>query len=279
MGTYIWNGESLSARTGASVDIEDRGFNFGDGIYEVFRIYGGKLFEAEAHWARLIRSVAEIRIELPYSAERLSGGIAELVKADGVTDGIVYLQVTRGAAPRSHAFPAPAPRPTITAFTNPLDRPVKAIREGVAVVTHPDIRWLRCDIKSLNLLPNVLAKQAASEAGAWEAILHRDRIVTEGSSSNVAIVRDGVILTHPANHLILHGITRAVAIRLANGLGIPLREAAFTLEELYAADEAFLLSTTAEIMPIIAVDGRPIGSGSPGAISRALQAEFERLIL
>jgi D-alanine transaminase len=278
MGMYVWTGDELMRRDQAAVDVEDRGYNFGDGVYEVFRVYGGKLFEAEMHWERLMKSAREIRIGLPYTKEELESGVMSLIEADQLTDGIVYLQVTRGVAPRSHAFPHSGVRPAVTAFTKSLSRPEAAQRDGVSVITQPDIRWLRCDIKSLNLLPNVLAKQAASEAGAWEAVLHRDGVVTEGSSSNVAIVRDGTLWTHPANHLILHGVTRAVTLRLARKLGIPVREQAFALDELYAADEAMLLGTTVEIMPIVSVDGRTVKTGERGPVTHLLQTEFEKLI-
>ena len=277
MGAFVWNGERLVPRAEASVDVEDRGHTFGDGIYEVFRIYGGKVFEPELHWARFERSAKELRIELPYSRDTFERGVEELLRADGLEDGIVYLQLTRGTAPRAHPFPAEA-QPTVTAFTKPLQRPKVAHQAGTAVITRPDIRWLRCDIKSLNLLPNVLAKQEASEAGASEAVLHRDAIVTEVSSTNIAIVKDGVVRTHPANHLILHGVTRAVTLRLAAELDVPVREETFTLEELREADEAFLLSTTIEIMPIVRIDGEPLGGGVPGLVTRKLQAAFEKLL-
>jgi len=278
MGKFVWNGEALVARAEATVDVEDRGHTFGDGIYEVFRVYGGKAFEAELHWERFVRSAKEIRIELPYTIEELNRGVEALVQADDLTEGIVYLQLTRGAAPRAHPFPGPDVKPAITAFTKALPRPTAALEDGAAIVTRPDIRWLRCDIKSLNLLPNVLAKQEASEAGASEAVLHRDGVVTEGSSSNIAIVKDGVVRTHPANHLILHGVTRAVMLRLAGELGIPVEQRAFTLEELRDADEAFLLGTTVEIMPVVRADGAAIGDGRPGLIARKLQQAFERLL-
>jgi D-alanine transaminase len=276
MGKYIWNGEELLERSRAFVDVEDRGFNFGDGIYEVFRVYNGKLFEPKLHWDRLVRSAAGIRITLPYTVEEFTAGIARLMEADQLKEGIVYLQVTRGAAPRAHGFPQPEVRPTVIALTKEVMRPETAMHDGIAVITHPDIRWLRCDIKSLNLLPNVLAKQAASDAEAAEAILHRDGVVTEGNSSNIAIVKDGLLLTHPADNLILHGVTRAVTLRLAAAIGIPLREEAFRVEQLYDADEAILLGTTIEVMPIISVDGKAIGDGAPGPVTRRLQEEFER---
>jgi len=278
MGKYVWNGNMLIERTKAVVDIEDRGHIFGDGIYEVFRVYGGRLFEPELHWARFVRSAQAIRLELLWEPAELEEGVRELIRADGLEEGIVYLQLTRGAAPRSHTFPGPGTPPALTAFTKPMPRPLAALEAGVAVVSRPDIRWLRCDIKSLNLLPNVLARQEAAERGAAEAVLHRDGVVTECSASNIAIVVNGVIRTHPANNLILHGVTRAVALRLAAELGIPFEERAFTLEELYAADEAFLLGTTVEITPVVGVDGRTIGGGRPGPVTRRLQESFERLV-
>ncbi|WP_309123303.1 D-amino-acid transaminase [Paenibacillus sp.] len=277
MGKYVWNGERLMNRSEASVDVEDRGHTFGDGIYEVFRVYSGKMFEPELHWARFERSARELRIELPLSIPELERGVEQLIEADGLAEGIVYLQLTRGAAPRAHPFPAEA-RPALTAFSKPLARPLSALESGTSVITRPDIRWLRCDIKSLNLLPNVLAKQEASEAGASEAVLHRDGIVTEGSSSNIAIAKDGVVRTHPANNLILHGVTRAVALRLASELDLRVSEEAFTLDELYAADEAFLLGTTVEVMPIVRIDDRSVANGVPGPIARKLQAAFAKRI-
>lgn len=279
MGNYVWNGERLAERNAAVVDVEDRGFTFGDGVYEVFRVYRGSVFEAEAHWSRFLRSTNELYIRLPYTIDQLNAGIEALIRADRLDTGIVYLQITRGAAPRGHAFPAEGTKPTLTAFTKPMERPVQELQRGTSVITVPDIRWLRCDIKSINLLPNVLAKQQASEAGASEAVLHRDGVVTEGSSSNIAIVKNGVIKTHPANNLILHGITRLVALRLASELGLAVAEEAFTVEALRGADEAFLLSTTAEVMPVVEADGAGIGNGRPGPVTRTLQEAFEKLLL
>jgi D-alanine transaminase len=278
MAKHVWDGERLLERDQASVDIEDRGFTFGDGVYEVFRVYSGQIFEAKEHWQRLARSAKELRIDLPYTAEFLHNGVMELMKADGLNDGMVYLQLTRGAAPRAHAFPPAGTKPTLTVFTKILERPTAALQDGIAAITHPDIRWLRCDIKSLNLLPNVLAKQAASEVEAAEAVLHRDGVVTEGSSSNVAIIKDGVLLTHPANHLILPGITRTVVLRLAGDLGLPVKEEPFTTAALLGADEAFVLSTNVEIMPVVRIDGTPIGDGRPGPVTRRLQQAYTALL-
>jgi D-alanine transaminase len=278
MGDYVWNGEQLLTRQAIRLDIEDRGYNFGDGVYEVFRVYNGKVFEEDLHWERLYKSAEAIHIKLPFTHEHLSHGLSELLQADSFSEGMVYLQVTRGVAPRSHAFPSADTKPVLIAYTRPLNRPVKEQQVGIKVITQPDIRWLRCDIKSLNLLPNLLAKQEAVEAGAEEALLHRDNMVTEGSASNVAIVKDGVIHTHPANHLILQGITREVMKRMANDLAIPLKEEAFALSALYAADEAFIMSTTLEIMPVIKVDNQSISSGFPGPVTKQLIKHFDEWI-
>ncbi len=278
MGDYIWNGEKRVHRREALIDPEDRGYTFGDGVYEVFRIYHGTCFEAEAHWERLARSLSELRINLGKPVSDLSRGIETFLREEDINDGMLYLQVTRGAAPRAHPFPSADTPPVITAFTKPLTRPSDALEHGASAVIQPDIRWLRCDIKSLNLLPNVLAKQAASEAGAQEAILHRDGTVTEGSASNAAIVSGGVLWTHPANHLILHGVTRAVTLKLAREIGIPVREEPFTLDMLHNADEAFMMGTTVEVMPIVRIDGKPVATGVPGAVTRRLQKAFEAYI-
>jgi D-alanine transaminase len=278
MGTYVWDGEQLIQREHAVVDIEDRGYTFGDGIYEVFRIYDGQIFAESLHWERFFRSALAIRLQLPWTAEQLSHGVHNLIRANTLKEGIVYLQTTRGVSPRNHSFPSEQVRPALIAFTKTLLRPIEQMDRGERIITHPDERWLRCDIKSLNLLPNVIAKQAASEVAAFEAVLHRDEIITEGSSSNIAIVKNGCIMTHPANHLILHGITRALVIQLANQQRIQLKEEAFTVNDLVQADEAFLMSTTSEIMPIIQVNEQIIGCGIPGPLTRTLQSAWALLL-
>jgi D-alanine transaminase len=264
----------------AAVQPEDRGYNFGDGIYEVVRIYRGRLYQWDAHIARLFRSAREIRMDLPWSKEELTGIVRQLMEKNGITaqdDAFLYLQISRGAAPRLHDIPSGI-RPVIMAFVRRKERPLSDMKKGLTAQLVPDIRWLRCDIKTLNLLGAVLVKQYAKDAGAQESILHRDGIVTECSAANLFAVKDGALYTHPANNLILHGITRQTVIDLAKKNGIRVQEEAFDTEFLMQADELFLSSTTAEIMPIISVDGKAIGNGQAGPVVQKLQALFEEHI-
>lgn len=274
--TILFN-DKLIARDEARVDVEDRGYQFGDGVYEVIRVYGGQLFCLDEHLDRLERSAQEIRLPLPYSREQAKRLLLQLIEANQLKDGYVYVQITRGTAPRDHAFPTKS-EPVLTAYTVEAERPTELMKNGIRAITQEDIRWLRCDIKSLNLLGAVLAKQAAVDAGAQEAILHRNGTVTEGSATNVFIVKNGIMWTHPANHLILHGITRAVTLKLAEKEGIPVREEAFSLEALRSADEVFITSTTKEIVPVVEVDGIPVSMGQPGWVTRKLQQAFEQKI-
>lgn len=276
MKVCLWN-DQMMPKDEVRIDPEDRGYQFGDGVYEVIRVYRGKTFAEKAHMDRLKRSLQELRIPFSYSEKDLSKRFQELIEAERVTDGIIYLQVTRGTAPRSHAFPEKATA-NLVAYASSYPRPVEMIEQGGEAVLFEDIRWLRCDIKSLNLLGAVLAKQSAKERGAVEAIQHRDQVVTEGSASNVFTIKEGTLYTHPSNHLILNGITRQIVIRLAEELGIPLQEVPFRVDDLLTADEAFITGTTTEVTPIIRVEGKEIGSGKPGEITRKLQAAFEREI-
>ncbi|MCZ8514359.1 D-amino-acid transaminase [Paenibacillus filicis] len=275
-GVYLYQNRLLPQEE-VHISPEDRGYYFGDGIYEVFRVYNGRLYEADAHMRRLQKSAADVRIELPSEPEQLLHQLVELVAANRLTEGTVYLQITRGEASRSHPFPKAA-APVLMAFTNVLPRPLAAVQSGISIVSMDDIRWLRCDLKTLNLLPNVLAKQHALDRGAGDVVMHRGGTVTECSASNIMIVMGGRIVTHPANNLILHGITRAVVLRLANELEIAAEERPFTLSELMEADEVFITGTTAEITPVIAVDGATIGGGTSGPVTRKLQQAFERSI-
>jgi D-alanine transaminase len=270
----ILNGEIVE-RSNAKVDVEDRGYQFGDGIYEVIRVYNGKMFTAKEHLQRFFRSAESINITLGYKIEELTGMLEELISKNNLQLGTIYMQATRGVAPRTHAFPPGVVTPTLVAYTKELDRPQEKLSRGVKALLVEDIRWLRCDIKSLNLLGNILAKQRAAENGCYEAIQSRGQEVTEGSSSNIFIVKNEVIITHASDQLILKGITKDVILKVCAENGITVEEHTFTLEELKAADEVFLSSTTSEVMPVVEIDGNQLNGGSPGPITRRLQALFE----
>ncbi|WP_343076282.1 D-amino-acid transaminase [Pullulanibacillus sp. KACC 23026] len=273
----ILKNDQFLKREDAVVDVEDRGYQFGDGVYEVIRVYDGKLFEMDAHMRRLERSLSAIRIPFKTPIPELEHQLLELCRLNQLENGMIYMQITRGTSERTHAFPKNA-EPVLVAYTKSLERPIKEIQEGVKVCLTEDIRWLRCSIKSLNLLPNSLAKQEAVEKGCQEAVLHRGDTVTEGSSSNIFIVKGKTLFTHPANNLILNGITRLWVIRNAVSLGFTVVEKHFTKDNLLQADEAFITSTIQEIMPVIKVEDHLIGSGVPGEITQKLQALFQQEI-
>ncbi|GKV69532.1 D-alanine aminotransferase [Sporosarcina sp. NCCP-2716] len=277
MTLYFKNGE-YTEKDKLSISIDDRGYYFGDGVYEVIKVYGGKLYTAEEHFGRFLSSAQKIRMPLPYTVEEFIGIAEELVRANGISEGHVYLQATRGVAPRIHNFPGDEVLPMITAYAIDNPQPLGKLEMGVAVRTADDIRWLRCDIKSLNLLANVMAKQEAVEAGCGEAVFVRDGIVTEGSSSNIFGVKDGILYTHPATNLILNGITRRVVLKCCAAESIGVMEEPYTLEELRGMDEVFLTSTTSEITPIISIDGETVGDGTPGPVTSRLQRVFEKTI-
>ena len=274
MAIVYLDGEYLPLEK-ATVSVEDRGFLFGDGIYEVVRYYGGRPFQLDAHMARLEHSAAGARLPLPPAVANLAGIIERLLVENNGQDICFYIQCTRGAArPRTHAFPA-QPQPLLLVMPQALPAlPPDARTHGVKALTVPDVRWGRCDIKSIMLLPNVMAKTQAREAGAFEAIMVRDGRVTEGSSTNIFAVLDGALRTHPSGTTILGGITRQLALRLASDLKLNVRESAFTREEMYAADEVFLTSTTAEVLPITRVDEHTIGRGEPGPVTLRLHEAF-----
>lgn len=262
-------------RATAKVDIEDRGYQFGDGVYEVIRVYNGKMFTGKEHLQRLVESAEKIRMKLPYSAEELEAKMQELIEKNELDTGTVYMQFTRGTSPRNHVFPGGDVAPTFVAYTRKVARPEESMEKGVRAILDEDIRWLRCDIKSLNLLGNLLSKQKAAEAGCFEAILHRGETVTEGSHSNISIIKDGVIITHPADNHILNGITRQKVLEICRNENITYEERAYTLDELAGADEVFSSGTTVEVMPIVEVDGKPVGNGEPGTVTRKLQTLFK----
>ncbi|HLS60530.1 MAG TPA: D-amino-acid transaminase [Virgibacillus sp.] len=255
---------------------EERGLQFGDGVYEVIRIYDGVFYLLDEHMNRLYRSLKEINIDFKINKNELINKLDELLERNNMqSDGQVYLQITRGSATRTHTFPVETP-PNIYAYVLEASRPTTILNTGVPVITQPDQRWKRRDIKSLNLLPNVLAKQAAADAGAHEAILYEDGFVTECSSSNVYLVKNGNIYTHPANHSILNGCVRLAVKRFSEAAQIPFIEEAFSLDAIDTADELFLSSSTNEVMPIIKVDDRQIADGKPGNLTRRLQEAYVR---
>jgi D-alanine transaminase len=274
MGIVYLNGEYLPLDQ-ATVPVEDRGFLFGDGIYEVVRYYGGRPFHLDAHLKRLEHSAEGARLPLAPAAANLPAIIERLLAENNLQDTNFYVQCTRGAArPRAHAFPA-QPQPLLLVMPQPhYALPPGARTQGVKTITVPDLRWGRCDIKSIMLLPNVMAKTQAREQGAFEAILVRDGIVTEGSSTNIFAVLDGALATHSSGTHILGGITRQLVLGLAADLKLEVRQSAFTVEEMYGAGEVFLTSTTSEVLPITQVDDRTIGNGKPGAATLRLHEEF-----
>jgi D-alanine transaminase len=267
------NGEYLPEEQG-KVSIFDRGFLFADGVYEVTAVIGGRLVDYDPHMERLERSLAELRMGWPCSKDGLRAMHIEMVKRNGLMEGIVYMQVTRGAADRDFKFPKDA-EPTLVAFTQVMNLVDNAnARTGVRVVTLPDIRWARRDIKSVMLLAPVLGKQEAYEKGAHEGWMVEDGKVTEGTSSNAYIVKDGTVITRGLSHSILAGCTRRALFRLAKEHGVTIEERAFTPEEAYAADEAFLTSASQFVMPIVEIDGHRVGGGQPGPVTRMLRELF-----
>ncbi|RWZ55274.1 D-amino-acid transaminase [Halobacillus fulvus] len=254
---------------------EERGLQFGDGIYEVIRVYQGNYYLIDEHVDRLYRSADAVKINVPYTKDQMYHYLDQLLKVNEVkSDAKVYLQITRGSAPRDHTFPLDTSA-NLYAYVKDLPRATDWMRDGVSAISHPDVRWDWCYIKSLNLLPNVLAKQEAKEQGSFEAILHKDGEVTECSSSNAYLVRNGKVYTHPARKNILHGCVRIAVEAFCKKEGIEFVEEAFRIEDIEYADELFLTSSTAEVMPITKVDERTIGDGTPGKITRTLQKCYE----
>jgi D-alanine transaminase len=266
------NGQYLPSRE-ARISALDRGLIFGDGIYEVWRVVRGQVFEAARHHARLERGLSELRIARPADGtlERITSIGERLQAENGIAggDATLYVEITRGAAPRTHYFPPADTQPTLLVMVSPFT-PSDARFTGTRVITQPDVRWLRCDLKTIQLLPNVLARQAATEAGASEAIFVRDGLITEGTHTTVFGVIDGVLRTHPANHLVLPGVTREVVIELAREAKTRMSEKAIGVAELPNATELFLTGTTTDVTPIVSVDGQTIGGGAPGPVARTL---------
>ncbi len=270
----IYLNGSFLPRSEARIPVEDRGFIFGDGVYEVWRLIHGNAFEPEQHLARLERGLREIEIPLPDDLQttRLWNIARRLIVENDLTsdEATLYLEVTRGAAPRTHYYP-PAGTPATVYMAAARFKPAETLRRsGAAAITQPDIRWLRCDLKTIQLLPNVMGKQRAVASGAIDAIFVRDGIVTEGTHTSVFGVIDGTLRTHPADHHVLPGVTRAVLLRIASDLGIPSEETPMSLSELFEASELFLAGTTNDVLPITRVDDRVIGTGRPGPVADQL---------
>jgi D-alanine transaminase len=273
------NGEFLPLER-ATVRVEDRGFQFADGIYEVVRTYGGKPFATDTHLARLFRSLEAVEIRVSLTVGDLTSIIEEGVKRSGFAEAIVYLQITRGSAPRHRGMPKEA-KPTIVMTVRELPaHATKLPATGIAVITLPEFRWARCDIKSIALLPSVLAYQAARKAGANDAIfIQEDDTVNEATAGNIFLVQHGRLRTPPKSTHILAGVTRDKLIEAARAAGIETVEEQIVKADLYAADEIFLTSTTSEVTPVVTVDGKQIGSGKPGPLSAKIYEQFARMFI
>lgn len=272
------NGD-FTALSAAKVSVLDRGFLLGDGIYEVVPAYAGKPFRMAQHLARLTRSLAAIAMPNPMTDEQWQALVARLMAETGPVDQYVYLQVTRGVAKRDHAFPKGDVTPTVFAMSTPFNRPTPEVwNAGLKAITAADERWLHCEIKSISLLGNVLARQSAVEQGAHEAILFRDGYLTEGAAANIWVVKDGVLLGPPRNNLILEGIRYGMMQELSVLQGIPFEMRPITRAEVDAADELLLTAATKEVLPILELDGRPVGTGQPGPVFAKLRAAYDAAI-
>src|SRR5450631_2044362 len=262
----------------AMVHIDDRGYQFADGVYEVCEVFRGGLIDEKRHFERLAYSLAELQIAAPIRAEALGVVVREVMARNRVENGYIYVQVTRGVAPRDHVFPPKSVRPSLVVTARQVDPEKSAItaRKGIGVVTTPDLRWKRVDIKSIALLPNVLARQFAWEHDAYEAwLVDSDGMVTEGAASNAWIVNaSGTVVTRQIDHCILRGITRTRLIEIIAAEGLKLEERRFNLEEAFSAREAFATGATTLVMPVVRIDGRPIGTGAPGPVATKLRAAF-----
>ncbi|MFB6271342.1 MAG: D-amino acid aminotransferase [Salinibacter sp.] len=276
--TVYFNGDFMP-KADVSISPDDRGFLFGDGVYEVVRAQDGALFRLDDHRRRLAHSLEAIKLH-GVDTEALWDAVRELLPRNGLDEGPakVYLQVTRGAAtPRQHAFPDPSVAPTVYARASPHEPPVEKWEHGAKVILHPDQRWARCDVKSLNYLPNVLANQAAQEAGAYEALQVRDGFVTEGTHSSVAAVFDGTVTMHPLTNYTLPSITRQTVLELCDERDVPVDETPVAADALPDADELFLMGTTTGIMPIVQVDDWMVADGTPGPVAQELLEAFRAL--
>jgi len=274
--TIYFNGSFMPIEQ-AKVPVLDRGFIFGDGVYEVIPVYSRRAFRLREHLARLQHSLDGIQLPNPHTADEWVTILTELIARNAPQDQYLYLHITRGVAPRDHAFPNPPVAPTVFAMSNPLVHPPAALlQSGVACITAQDNRWLRCDIKAIALLPNVLLRQSAVAAGCAEAILIRDdSFLTEGAASNIFVVRDGMLLAPPKDNLMLPGITYDVLLELAAANGIPHQVRRILKEELFGADELLLTSSTREVLAVTTLDGKTVGDGRPGAMFARLYELYQ----
>lgn len=262
-------------RDNLNYPFEERALQFGDGVYEVIRIYNGTYYLINEHIDRLFRSAEAVKIKLPFAKEELYKLLDDLLIKNSIsTDAKLYLQVSRGSAPRDHIFPVNV-EANVYGYIQDLPRNEAGLQNGVKAITERDIRWEYCFIKSLNLLPNVMAKQTAKEQGAYDAILHKDGLVTECSAANVYLIKDGIVYTHPTTKKILHGCVRMRVEKFVQDSSIPFNEDGFSVEAIELADEMFLTSSTSEVLPIVTVNDTQIGNGEPGPITRKLQHAYE----
>ncbi len=275
--TYF-NGEMVEP--GAKVvSLDDRGYCFGDGVYEVVRVYNGRAFAFSYHQDRLYRSMREMDIPVRMPPDELQELHEIMIEQSEITDGYIYLQITRGVTPRHHAFERSKLEPQMYMFIKPITTDLSALQQGVKAITLPDERWARVDIKTLNLIPNILAQTKAEKKGAYTAILVRDGIVTEGATSNVFVMKDGVCYTHPADHHILKGITRQLVVtRVAPTAGITIIEREFDEAFLQDADEIFFTDTIGGIIPITTLNREPVGDGTPGKAAKVLAEQLQHLM-
>lgn len=276
MSETVYLNGSYVPKEEARVSVEDRGYQFADGVYEVVFVWGGRFAFMDRHMDRLRRSAEAIRIPIPGGTPSICRVADELLLRDGREVASLYLQITRGVAPRDHQFPKES-QPTVVMYLKSAPEPGPLLHAGIDAITLPDERWLRCDIKSVSLLPNILARQRAVDAGVREAVLVRDGTATECASSNLFMVKGGALWTHPLTRLILPGITRGVVLEEAQGLGIPTREEPFGVEELFTAEEIFETSTTSHVQPIARLNGIQVGSGAWPVTRRIQEAYFLRL--
>jgi len=274
--TVYLNGEFLPV-TEAKISVLDRGFIFGDGIYEVIPVYSRRPFRLKEHLQRLRHSMDSIRLANPHSDAEWTQLLEELIARNTPADQYLYLHITRGAAKRDHAFPNPSVPPTVFVMSNPLTTPPETLlSSGISAITAQDNRWLRCDIKAISLLPNVLLRQMAIDAGCAETLMIRDdEFMTEGAASNIFAVKNSTLLAPPKDHLMLPGITYDVVLELAAANGIPHQVRKVMKEEVFSADELLLTSSTKEVLAITQLDGKPVGTGKPGAMFTKLHGLYQ----